>query len=84
MIFYTYTPLSLSEIPELSLSLFIFNSLFSILWFVWSAVVYCSYLALVGALATEADYLLVPESPAPVDWQNKLSKKLAKVNCNIF
>jgi len=37
-----------------------------------------SYLALVGALAAEADYVFIPEWPAEVDWQNKLCNKLTQ------
>ncbi|ODN05037.1 ATP-dependent 6-phosphofructokinase [Orchesella cincta] len=32
----------------------------------------CGYLALVGALTSEADFVFVPEDPPPVDWQKKL------------
>lgn len=34
------------------------------------------YLAIVGALAAEADFVFCPESPPPVDWPDKLCKKL--------
>ncbi|KAJ8980030.1 hypothetical protein NQ317_019718 [Molorchus minor] len=34
------------------------------------------YLALVSALATEADYVFVPESPPPDDWPNDLCERL--------
>ncbi|XP_043521112.1 ATP-dependent 6-phosphofructokinase isoform X1 [Frieseomelitta varia] len=37
---------------------------------------HCGYLAIVGALAAEADYVFCPESPPPVDWPDKLCKKL--------
>jgi len=30
----------------------------------------------VGALAAEADYVFFPECPPPVDWPEKLCKKL--------
>jgi 6-phosphofructokinase 1 len=36
------------------------------------------YLALVGALATEADFVFIPEWPADADWQNKLCRKLTQ------
>ncbi|MFH4976856.1 hypothetical protein AB6A40_003565 [Gnathostoma spinigerum] len=38
---------------------------------------HCGYLALVAALASEADFCFIPEWPAPVDWPNVLCKKLA-------
>ncbi|KOX67867.1 6-phosphofructokinase, partial [Melipona quadrifasciata] len=34
---------------------------------------HCGYLAIVGALAAEADYVFCPESPPPADWPDKLS-----------
>ncbi|XP_033179545.1 ATP-dependent 6-phosphofructokinase isoform X2 [Bombus impatiens] len=37
---------------------------------------HCGYLAIVGALAAEADYVFCPESPPPVDWPDKLCRKL--------
>lgn len=39
-----------------------------------------SYLALVAALATEADYVFIPEDPAVVNWQEKLCHKLLQVH----
>mgnify|MGYP004577936011 CR=1 FL=1 len=39
------------------------------------------YLAIVGALAAEADYVFCPESPPPVDWPDKLCKKLEQARC---
>jgi len=41
--------------------------------------VICSYLALVTALTSEADYVFIPESPPPRDWPEKLCNKLEKV-----
>lgn len=38
-----------------------------------------SYLALVAALATEADYVFIPEDPAVVNWQEKICHKLLQV-----
>ncbi|XP_054015302.1 ATP-dependent 6-phosphofructokinase isoform X2 [Hylaeus anthracinus] len=37
---------------------------------------HCGYLGIVGALAAEADYVFCPESPPPVDWPDKLCRKL--------
>jgi 6-phosphofructokinase 1 len=37
---------------------------------------HCGYLALVAALATEADYVFIPEDPASINWKNDLCKKL--------
>ncbi|CAG9763303.1 unnamed protein product [Ceutorhynchus assimilis] len=37
---------------------------------------HCGYLALVAALTSEADYVFIPEDPVPVDWPDKLCKKL--------
>jgi hypothetical protein len=34
------------------------------------------YLAVVGGLTTEADFVFVPEDPPPTDWQIKLCQKL--------
>lgn len=44
---------------------------------------YYSYLALVAALTSEADFVFIPEDPAPVDWKEKLCKKLLQV-LNIY
>lgn len=38
-----------------------------------------SYLAIVAALATEADYMFCPESPPPENWEKELCLKLAQV-----
>uniref|UniRef100_A0A0B7B628 6-phosphofructokinase n=1 Tax=Arion vulgaris TaxID=1028688 RepID=A0A0B7B628_9EUPU len=38
---------------------------------------HCGYLALVGALATEADWVFIPEWPPEGDWRDTLCKKLA-------
>ncbi|XP_068904708.1 ATP-dependent 6-phosphofructokinase isoform X3 [Tenebrio molitor] len=37
---------------------------------------HCGYLAIVAALTSEADYVFVPESPPPDDWQKRLCDKL--------
>ncbi|GFN89448.1 ATP-dependent 6-phosphofructokinase [Plakobranchus ocellatus] len=37
---------------------------------------HCGYLALVGALATEADWVFIPEWPPEEDWKDTLCKKL--------
>lgn len=37
---------------------------------------HCGYLALVGALASEADYVFIPEWPPEVDWPERLCNKL--------
>lgn len=37
------------------------------------------YLALVAALTSEADYVFIPESPPPDDWQKRLCDKLEQV-----
>lgn len=39
----------------------------------------CSYLALVAALASEADAVFIPEDPAPNKWVEKLCKRLQQV-----
>lgn len=39
----------------------------------------CSYLALVAALASEADFVFIPEDPAVPNWPDKLCKKLEQV-----
>lgn len=36
----------------------------------------CGYLALTTAMACEANYLFIPEDPAPLNWREKLCKKL--------
>lgn len=40
---------------------------------------YYSYLALVAALTSEADFVFIPEDPAPIDWPEKMCKKLIQV-----
>jgi 6-phosphofructokinase 1 len=41
---------------------------------------HCGYLALVAALACEADWVFIPEWPAPTDtWQEVMCKKLAEM-----
>uniref|UniRef100_A0A8D8UX71 ATP-dependent 6-phosphofructokinase n=1 Tax=Cacopsylla melanoneura TaxID=428564 RepID=A0A8D8UX71_9HEMI len=37
---------------------------------------HCGYLALVTALASEADYVFIPEMPPPLDWPSRICKKL--------
>lgn len=37
---------------------------------------HCGYLALVAALASEADYVFIPEWPPEPDWPDRLCKKL--------
>jgi 6-phosphofructokinase 1 len=37
---------------------------------------HCGYLAVVAALASEADYVFIPEEPAAPNWQEKLCEKL--------
>lgn len=37
---------------------------------------HCGYLALVGALTTEADYVFIPEDPPAPGWKTKLCQKL--------
>jgi len=39
-----------------------------------------SYLAISTAIATEADFMLIPEEPVPVNWQEVLCKKLLQVS----
>lgn len=41
---------------------------------------HCGYLALVAALASEADWVFIPESPPEDDWKEKLCKKLSIVS----
>lgn len=38
-----------------------------------------SYLALVAGLASEADYIFIPESPAPPNWPEKICDKILQV-----
>lgn len=40
---------------------------------------HCGYLALVSALASEADWVFIPEWPPEQGWQDKLCNKLAQV-----
>lgn len=42
-------------------------------------IIFHSYLALVAGLASEADYIFIPEAPAVVDWQDRLCNKLLQV-----
>ncbi|XP_062699842.1 ATP-dependent 6-phosphofructokinase isoform X2 [Aedes albopictus] len=37
---------------------------------------HCGYLAVVAGVISEADYVFIPESPPPVDWEAKLCTKL--------
>lgn len=37
-----------------------------------------SYLALISGIVSEADYVFIPESPPPRDWQSKLCNKLVQ------
>ncbi|XP_045448341.1 ATP-dependent 6-phosphofructokinase [Melitaea cinxia] len=37
---------------------------------------HCGYLAVVTALASEADFVFIPEAPPSVDWKDKLCDKL--------
>ncbi|ESN96243.1 hypothetical protein HELRODRAFT_186529 [Helobdella robusta] len=39
---------------------------------------HCGYLALVAALASEADWVFIPESPPEKGWEDKLCEKLAQ------
>lgn len=39
---------------------------------------HCGYLALVASLASEADYVFIPEWPPEEDWPEKLCKKLSQ------
>jgi 6-phosphofructokinase 1 len=39
---------------------------------------HCGYLALVAALATEADWVFIPEWPPPTDWGDILCRKMQK------
>ncbi|CAG7819516.1 unnamed protein product [Allacma fusca] len=39
---------------------------------------HCGYLALVGALASEADYVFIPEWPPEIGWPAKLCNKLTQ------
>ncbi|VDK41776.1 unnamed protein product [Anisakis simplex] len=40
---------------------------------------HCGYLALVAALASEADFCFIPEWPAPTDWPDVLCNKLQQM-----
>lgn len=40
---------------------------------------HCGYLALVGALASEADYVFIPEWPPELDWSTRLCNKIEQV-----
>jgi hypothetical protein len=44
---------------------------------------FCSYLALVTAMVTEASWAFIPESPAEPDWQEKLCNKCHQVECDV-
>lgn len=39
-----------------------------------------SYLSVVAAIISEADYVFCPESPPPVDWPSKLCNKLIQAS----
>lgn len=38
-----------------------------------------SYLAISAALASEADFIFIPEEPVAVNWPDKLCKKILQV-----
>lgn len=38
------------------------------------------YLAVVAGVISEADYVFIPESPPPVDWEAKLCTKLEQAS----
>lgn len=40
---------------------------------------HCGYLALVAALASEADFCFIPEWPAPENWRDVLCDKLSQM-----
>ena len=40
---------------------------------------FCRYLALVAALACEADWVFIPEWPPEVNWEDHLCRKLQEV-----
>jgi len=40
------------------------------------------YLALIAALAAEADFVFIPEWPPEMFWEEKLCSKLEMVNIN--
>ncbi|KAH8269454.1 hypothetical protein KR018_003383, partial [Drosophila ironensis] len=40
---------------------------------------HCGYLALVGGLACEADFIFIPEMPPKVDWPDRLCSQLAQL-----
>ncbi len=40
---------------------------------------HCGYLALVAALASEADFCFIPEWPAPLNWGESLCARLAEM-----
>lgn len=42
----------------------------------------CRYLALVTALASEADFVFIPEWPPHQDWASKMCKKLLQARLN--
>jgi len=41
--------------------------------------IYCRYLALVAAMASEADFVFIPENPVASGWQEQLCGKLKQV-----
>ncbi|KAH8367224.1 hypothetical protein KR084_008920, partial [Drosophila pseudotakahashii] len=43
---------------------------------------HCGYLALVGGLACEADFIFIPEMPPKVDWPDRLCSQLAQARCS--
>lgn len=45
---------------------------------------HCGYLALVAALACEADWVFIPEWPPEGDWEQILCNKLSSVSDSIL
>jgi 6-phosphofructokinase 1 len=38
---------------------------------------HCGYLALAAGLASDADWIIIPENPPSVGWEDKLCKRLS-------
>lgn len=56
------------------------NEFITCAWFLCFIIFVFSYLAISAAIATEADFMLIPEEPVPIDWQEHLCKKLIQVS----
>lgn len=74
--------ISVSMAAVLCRSIPISSKIPSPFWLIFCNIYFCSYLALVGGLACEADFIFIPEMPPKVDWPDRLCSQLAQARCS--